>query len=244
MKVDEHPSLFLWQKSTFRRLETVPPNVYRPLSAATGRHEDRHGGHCTMSRFLALVALRRDALRNRFRGPSQWRRLLCLGIILIDFAIIGITASLYQLSLIAYQAGTTAVLGGTALAIIIFRITRPSFALDWILIGAILVGIGLTLMRDPPMSSLTAFVAFSALMISLSLILIWIGVTTSSVGGRTWVSAGGFTALLCASVSIVAQLITPALPPDTVASVILLLTGMSVFGLALSLRWEGQVQAG
>lgn len=214
-------------------------SVYGSISTTIRKHESEDSDDGLMSKFGALVSSRRVTLRNRFKGPSQWRRLLCLGILLIDFAIIGIAASLYQLSLIAYEAGTAAVTGGAALAIIIFRIARPSLAFDWILVGAILIGVGLALMRDPSMSSVSTFVVFSMLLTTLSIALIWIGAITSPTGGRASIMAAGFTALLCTAVTIVIQITAPVLPPDIVASVILLLIGMSLFGLALSLRCKG-----
>lgn len=239
MKMDLRPSSLPRRKRGSRRSENVSGSVYGSISATIRKHKSEYPDDSLMSKWSALVSSRRVALRNRFKGPSQWRRLLCLGILLIDFAIIGIAASLYQLSLIAYEAGTAAVTGGAALAIIIFRIARPSFALDWIFIGAILIGIGLTLMRDPSMSSVSTFVVFSMLLTTLSFALIWIGATTSSTSGRASIMAAGFTALICTAVTIVDHTKTPALHPDTVASVVLLLIGMSLFGLALSLRRKG-----
>lgn len=198
---------------------------------------DHHSG--VISALVTFTLSRRRALRNRLTGPSQWRRLLCLGIILTDFAIIGLAASMFEISLIAYEPGTAPVMGGAALAIIIFRIARPAVPFDWLVIGAVFMGVGILLVVDPFMSSHIMFTIFSILLTFLSLALIWIGATTSPEEARVWVTAGGGAALLCTIASVVAHIANSNPQPDTVASVVLLLTGMSFLGLALSLRPKG-----
>lgn len=218
------------------RATTMSRKCHPSVSGNLGIRKHRDNG----KRCLRAQTLRqRTNLRQRFRGPYQWRRILCLGIILIDFAIIAIASTIYRLSMIVYEPGVAPLMGGVTLSIIIMRIARPAFSLDWICLGALLAGLGLVLAMDPNLSSLPAFVAFSLLLTILSLLMIWIGATTSPVDGRIWVVAAGITGLLCTVVSIIDHVTTPVLYPDIVASVILLLIGMALFGLALSLRQEG-----
>lgn len=183
-----------------------------------------------------LVLSERNRLRNRFLGPNQWRRLLCLGLILFDFAVVAIFSRMYRLSMIDYETGTASVIGGVTLAILAFRIARPDFFADWVFLGALHMVAGFMLYKDPYQSSSMAFAGFVLALLSASMLTTWIGATTFPFAGRAWIMAAGITSFLC-TVGVIADYMTyAALYPETVADIMLMLLGLSLFGLAISIR--------
>lgn len=175
-------------------------------------------------------------ISNRFRRPSDWIRLVALGILLVDLAVLSFMNTLTGWGMNGYWPGMGAIFGGLLIAIIIIRVARPALYLDWIAVGALQAALGLILSRDPQLAAAPGFALFCLVFVALGLLRLWIGVTLEPGKGAASLMAGGLTSLFCVAWVMLDRFAAIGVASDVIVATDLLLTGFSIVGFGLALR--------
>ncbi|MRH98636.1 hypothetical protein [Agrobacterium tumefaciens] len=175
------------------------------------------------------------AQRSRFEGSEDWRRILALGVVTVDFALLGFFSSASG-RLSGYMPGMASMFGGLIICIIMLRLSRPAIFLDWTFFGIFQVLLGMQvqigLSSEIPLG--TAIFYFS--LVASALLLIVIGIQTNFLEGRAWLLAGGLCSLILSVASIAEAVTIGHLGPDNTLLISLLIAGLSVVGMGVSLK--------
>ncbi len=205
-------------------------------------HRHRPGRETTFryrSLFTALGAMvdnRRGNISHRFRQRLVWIRIVMLGILLVDLALLAFANIFVEGGRGGYWPGMGAVFGGLLIGIIIIRIARPALYLDWIAAGVLQAGLGIILSRDPTLSFIPAFILFCGVFAVLAMLRLWIAATLTPGKGSASLMAGGLTSMFCIAWAIVDRLTGSVVTPDAILATDLMLTGASIIGFGLTLR--------
>ncbi|MDH7809519.1 MULTISPECIES: hypothetical protein [unclassified Rhizobium] len=192
-------------------------------------------------RFPVLQTLRRIytmawwSRTNRFTGPGDWRRVIALGVVLIDFAILGFLSSLVG-KLAGYLPGTSSMFGGLLTCIIMLRLSRPAIFLDWTLLGVFQICLGIQVQLGLSDSGVFGAVTFYSGLIACAALLIAIGFNTHVFAGRAWLLAGGICSLIMSIASIAEKLFVGHMGSDNTLLIMLTILGLSIVGMGTSLR--------
>lgn len=178
----------------------------------------------------------RDTGITRFRRPTDWRRLVALGVVLIDFAILSIANRLLDHHFDGYLPGLGSVLGGLLFGIIIFRLARPALYLDWIAIGVLQAATGCIVSIDPELGATGTFPAVCSLLLVLSGLRLWTGETVRPRRGAASLLAGGYATLFLVLWLLISHRFRVGTGPDMVLAADLLIAGLSMLFFGLSLR--------
>lgn len=182
------------------------------------------------------VQKRRGKISDRFNQPNGGLRLIMLGVLLIDLAVIALSVDFFNLRLPDYWPGMASIFGGLLISIIIIRISRPKLFWDWIALGTLHTTLGFLLTKSPSLWSSQSFVVFCALLLATAILRLWIGATLVQWNGRSYLLASGLTGLFCTGWAVATRLTSSPTSPDFILAVDLLITGLSIAGLGLSLR--------
>lgn len=128
--------------------------------------------------------------RHRFSKQSDWMRLTALGYLLVLFAAFDL-AFMFTPRAFLDPAGLSIAFSGAAIVVMITKIAQPDVYLDWILNGALCIGIGILFHIDGtlPRSSL---LAGACLLLALSSSTrIWIGLTAFPPRAAQWLFVSG-----------------------------------------------------
>ncbi len=186
--------------------------------------------------FRAAISNRRRAISNRFRQPSDWIRLVALGILLIDLAALSLLNTLSGWGVNGYRPGMGAVFGGLLTGIITIRVARPALYMDWIATGILQIGLGFILSGEPQLAAMPAFALFCILFAALGTVRLWIGATLEPGKGAASLMAGGLTSLFCVAWAVIDRFAAIGVASDVIVATDLLLTGISIVGFGLALR--------
>ncbi|NTD87657.1 hypothetical protein [Agrobacterium tumefaciens] len=190
-------------------------------------------------RGLSLLGRRllitRSKWAHRFEERGDRRRLIALGIVIIDFAILGFFSSASG-KLPGYEPGMASMFGGLLICIIMLRLSRPAILLDWTLFGIIQVILGIQVQTGLSSAGTLGAVIFYFGLIASAALLIVIGVQTHFPGARTWLLAGGICSLIISVASIIENITSGQLGTDSTLLIILTIVGLSVLGMGASLR--------
>lgn len=184
----------------------------------------------------AVISARRGETLHRFRQPSDWIRLIMLGVLLTDLAIIALANTVFEIRMTSYWPGMASIFGGLLLSIIIIRIGSPELFLDWIVFGTLQTTLGLLLTKQPSLALTAWFALFCLLLAASAALRLWIGVTLDAGNGGAWLAASGFTGFFCTFWAISCRLLGIIIDPDVVLAVDSLVSGLSIIGLGFSLR--------
>jgi len=183
-----------------------------------------------------LMSARCKANTELFRQHSAWLRLVALGVLLIDLAILTFVNILFEKKLVGYSPGTGSIFGGLLIAIIITRLSRPGFAVDWVAIGVLNVALGILLVQDPLLTSMMTLLVFCLLFMAGGVLKLWIGATLGPGKGSASITAGGLTGLLCFGCFLVDRFVTNGIGPEVFAAIDLTLSGFAFVGLGVASR--------
>lgn len=186
--------------------------------------------------FRVAISERRHKTGERFKGPYDAGRLIVLGILLIDLAVIAGANAVLDDLVIEYRPGMASLFAGLLLSIIVIRLGRPKLYLDWIANGVLHVCLGLILARDPYLVSTWYPILFYLLLMACALMTTWIGLTMGAEEGRPAFLAGGISILVVAISAIVDAHGVRSIAPDVVLAASLLLLGLSTGALGMALR--------
>lgn len=184
----------------------------------------------------AAAAAGRKRSARRFPNPSDPRRIVVLGAMLITSAALGLAHLVFGNWIPDYIPGIAAIFGGALLSIGIFRIARPAFYLDWIMVGLIYTGLGVLLSGQPGLVPTESFVLFCTVFLVSALLRLWLGTTCANDNGRVWLTAGAGTGLFCVVWLVATRVAAMRIDPDIVLCVDLSMYGVSIARFGYSLR--------
>lgn len=204
-------------------------------------HPPRRASH--MMRVSALLAIIQTVIRHRgrelflrFRGPHDWKRVVVLGVILVDLSILAMATVLYGSGKTSYRPGLALIFGGLFLSIVVIKMAGPRLYLDWLTIGALRIALGVLLAKDPFLQTVSSFALFCTLLMAAALLMTWIGATHIMGKGREWLMASGLTSACFVFLIFIVRYIRLSIVPDIVLATDQLLFGVSLIGFGLSLR--------
>ncbi|NSY98910.1 hypothetical protein [Agrobacterium tumefaciens] len=186
--------------------------------------------------FCRLLHGGRDSGSSRFRQPSDWLRMVALGVVLVDFAILSLANRFLDRNFEGYLPGLGSILGGLLFAIIILRLARPALYPDWIAIGVLQAAMGCVVSIDSELQSAGAFLLICCLLLALSLLRLWVGETVRPRRGAASLLAGGLTTLFLMMWLIVDHCLGIGAGPDILLAADLLVAGFTMISFGLSLR--------
>lgn len=207
-----------------------------------GSGHQRGRAHATARASYALRRLHRVVLRrqkvtaDRFHQPSAWLRLVALGFLLVDLALLTLANTHFDPNIGGYRPGMGSVFAGALIVIIIVRLARPLLYLDWIAVGMLKIALGLVLGADSSSAKLLVFALFGLIFTILSLLKLWIGLTYPPGRAAASLTAGGFVSLFCVMGLVVARVANLGIGADTILAIDLTITGFSIIGFGLALR--------
>ncbi|MDX3924716.1 MAG: hypothetical protein QHC90_02750 [Shinella sp.] len=137
---------------------------------------------------------------------------------------------------IGYRPGMASLFAGLLFSIIVIRLGRPKLYLDWIVVGALHICLGLMLTRDPNLVSTWYPILFYLFLMACALMTTWIGLTMDAAEERPPLVAGGVSSLVVVIGAIVDASVTRKIAPDMVLATSLLLLGLSAGTLGMALR--------
>lgn len=187
-----------------------------------------------VDKIIDAISSRRRLTANRFRQPTDWIRLVMLGILLINLAALSLIQSLTDRRMDGYFPGMGTIFGGLLIGIIILRIARPAVYLDWIAAAILQVSLGFFLAQQPGLLSGSTFALFCLIFIILGIVRLWIGVTREPGKGAASLMAGALTSLFCVTWAVFDRFATLGVSPDVILATDLILTGASVIGFGLA----------
>lgn len=178
----------------------------------------------------------RESGANRFHKPSDWLRIVALGVILIDFALLSLANRFLERNFEGYLPGLGSILGGLLFAIIILRLARPVRYADWIAIGAFQAALGYLVCVGNGLRSPAFFLLFCCLFLGLALLRLWVGETFRPRRGAASLLAGGWTTLFFILWLIVDRCFRLGAGPDIILAADLLVAGFTMVSFGLSVR--------
>ncbi|UYZ10914.1 hypothetical protein CFBP5507_25685 (plasmid) [Agrobacterium salinitolerans] len=170
-----------------------------------------------------------------FKKPSDWLRVVMLGVILLQLAIIAFASNLFGRVEIDYVLGTGNMVAGVFSLFILVKIARPKSYTDWLIEAFLQLTIGAIVasdhMLDTVLSFSTAIVAFMLLF----MVRLWIAVTMFHRLGYASLAAGAVTTIFLLCWLIASKLTSIILVADTILATDLAIRAISIimFGLAL-----------
>ncbi|MDP9857520.1 hypothetical protein [Agrobacterium tumefaciens] len=229
---------------TAKALMCRPPHSGPAVSEAPGAGH-RAGHALSRQRAPSLISWLhrlldkgRDSGSRRFNQPSDWLRLVALGVVLIDFAILSLANRFIDRHFEGYLAGLGPILGGLLFAIIVLRLARPSIYPDWITIGLLQAAVGCIVSIDPELRSTGAFTVVCFLLLTLSGLRLWAGETLRPRRGAASLLAGGCTTPFIILWMIADRCFGLGTGPDMVLTADLLVAGSTIILFGLSLRTD------
>lgn len=182
------------------------------------------------------ISKRRETTCNRFKKPSAWLRLVALGIILINLALLSLTKSVFGVNFGGYWPGMESIFAGVLLVIITTKLARPVIYFDWILLAALEIAVGILLEKQTTTPSFPLFALLALVFACLAITKCWIGITLESGKASASMIAGGVAGLFCAACLVLDHCLFLAIGPETIVATDLVITGFSIIGLGFALR--------
>ncbi|MFB9948708.1 hypothetical protein ACFFP0_07600 [Rhizobium puerariae] len=184
----------------------------------------------------SAILNRRKVTSERFHQPSAWLRLIVLGVLLVDLAILTFANTQFGRNISGYWPGMGFVFGGLLIGIIIMRLARPLLYLDWIAVAVLKIVLGFMLARDPLQTALPAFLLFSFAFTILGVLKIWIGISFPFGRAAASLTAGGLVSLFIVAGLVVDRVAELGIGADTILAIDLTIAGLSIIGFGLALR--------
>ncbi len=188
--------------------------------------------------FLILKRTITKAQRQRlsyFKKPSDWLRIVMLGVILLQLAVVAFASNLFGRTEIDYVPGTANMVAGFFSLFILVKIATPRTYPEWLIEAFLQIIIGAIVasdhMLDNPLSFSSAIVAF----ISLFIVRVWIAVTTPHRLGFSSLAAGAGLTIFLLCWLVASKVTTIVFVTDVILATDLAIKAISLilFGLAL-----------
>ncbi|WP_147181636.1 MULTISPECIES: hypothetical protein [Alphaproteobacteria] len=212
------------------RSKSRPKNGHPPRRASPPRASGLHWLRGLQSQHNS------DRDNKRFSGGHDWRRLIALGVIVVDLTVLGFLSSSLGRVTWGYWPGMAAMFSGLLISIIIFRIGRPKIYWDWAVLGALEIGIGITLKTDPLLLSPLGSLLFYGLLAMSAVQLYVIGASTKPAKAWTWLGAGGIANMVVTTLGCLDHFTSKTISAETAVLTTLMIIGLSLIGLGTSLR--------
>lgn len=181
----------------------------------------------------------RHLTKDRFSSGSAWLRLVCLGAILVALSTFAIADALAVEHFPGHFAGSSAIFGGMAVALVVTKIAKGALYWDWLLSSVLYSVVGLVLSGDESFTRVLSLFCVCSLLFACGAIRIWIGLTASPEEGGSWILCSGwidvFAGFSIALVWILATTTTIAL----ILAFDTLFQGLALAGFGASLK-EGR----
>jgi len=182
----------------------------------------------------AIVGTFRRSHADRFQGAQDWLRFVILGGLLLTFSSLALASVISRDPLFDDLPGGPAIFGGTIVMIMIIKISSGRLYVDWLLSGALYVGVGFSQHLAETRGAAWPLL-FCVLMAASGLSRIWIGMTTQGVAGY-WPRYSGYVALLAAFAAVAAYLFGMPIRLGSLCAVDLLFQGLAMAGYGIALR--------
>lgn len=214
------------------------------MMTETGAHFERKRRNAAVIKRISLglpvlqaaISNRRAFTSNRFKRPSAWLRLVALGVLLVNLALLTLGNSLLGFNTRGYWPGMESVFAGLLIAVIIVKLAHPLVYMDWIALAVLEIALGVALEKETASASSSAFLVLALTFIALGLTKLWIGVTFVSGQAGVSLTAGGLAGLFCASCLLADRLSELGIGSQTIVATDLMITGFSIIGFGLALR--------
>ena len=161
-------------------------------------------------------------------NPTDCRRLLFLGLILVLFGAITFAGEYRPRAIVGNLSGISAIYGGVATIIVILKLGRGKICIDWILAAAFYFGAGLVVRSDNTLP----YTIFSILLCTLFLLSafsrISIGLSTSPQGAAVWMLYSGILAIMGAILIGIALAHDMRAAPQFIISLDTIFLGVSI----------------
>lgn len=224
---------------TYRPPQSGPVMSAAPIAGhRTGHVFPHQRAPSLFPRLRLFIRWGRETGSNRFQKPSDWLRIVALGVILLDFALLSLANRFLERNFEGHLPGLGSILGGLLFAIIILRLTRPAFYPDWIAIGVLQAMMGCVVSIDPELQSAGAFLVVCSLLLALSGLRLWTGETIRPRRGAASLLAGGYTTLFLLLWLIADRCFLLGTGADMILATDLLVAGFTVVLWGLSLRTD------
>lgn len=224
---------------TYRPPQSGPVMSAAPIAGhRTGHVFPHQRAPSLFPRLRLFIRWGRETGSNRFQKPSDWLRIVALGVILLDFALLSLANRFLERNFEGYLPGLAPMLGGLLFAIIIMRLARPVPYPDWIAIGAFQAAMGCVVCVDQGLLSPAIFLLFCCLFLGLALLRLWVGETLRPRRGAASLLAGGWTTQFFILWLVVDRCFRLGAGPDIILAADLLVAGFTMVSFGLSLRSE------
>ena len=157
--------------------------------------------HDPSHRYRMLVGsmkLSRHTNKYRFAGDSDWKRVVLLGILLVSISALSLLDTFIPRHLPGHIAGSSAIFGGMAIAILVSKISRGASCGDWLLSGGAYILAGIAFASDEAFLRFSTAAYMIAFLLACGLFRIWIGLTSYPSDASPSMTNSGLVTLLCA----------------------------------------------
>lgn len=210
-----------------------------PTRVGTERLATPCAGHLqTRAPLFTLIRKLTKARRYHqrcFKNPSDWLRMVMLGVILLQLAGVAFASNLLDGAALNYIPGTGNMVAGIFSLIILLRIAGPKLYPEWLLEAFLQLVLGSIIasdyMLDDPFSFSAALLALTA----LTVVRLWIAATILNRRAFSSLAAGAGTTAFLIVWLLASRLTSTSLIPDVMLATDLAIRALSLimFGLAL-----------
>lgn len=147
---------------------------------------------------VGAVKLSRHSKENRFAGESDWKRVVFLGILLVSIGALGLLDTFLPGHLPGHIAGSSAIFGGMAIAVLVSKISLGVSYRDWLLSAGAYLLAGIAFASDEAFLHFSSAAYMIAFLVACGLVRIWIGLTSNPSDASPSMVNSGCVTLLCA----------------------------------------------
>lgn len=138
------------------------------------------------------------ANKDRFAGDSDWKRVVFLGILLVSISALSLIDTFIPRHLPGHIAGSSAIFGGMAIAVLVSKISRGASFGDWMLSAGAYILAGIAFASDEAFLHFSTAAYMVAFLVACGLGRIWIGLTSYPNDVSPSMTNSGYVTLLCA----------------------------------------------
>lgn len=173
--------------------------------------------------------------RHHFDKPTDWLRLVMLGVILLQLAIVAYASNLLGGRWLDYVPGTANMVAGVFTLFILMRIAQPKVYPIWLTEASLQLALGSIVASDHMLQSPLACTAAILVFLALAIVRLWIATTILRRNVFPSLAAGAGTTLFLICWLLASKLTSVSSNPDVILATDLAIRSISLimFGLAL-----------
>lgn len=183
-----------------------------------------------------LIAHFRYSHQYRFGGDRDWLRLSILGGVLLGFSTLALAEALARKPPFDNFAGEAAMFSGAAIVLFIVRISMTAIYADWILSGALCIGVGFSLIISGVHGDMPPPVLFCLLLLASGAVRLWIGITAYPRTAGNWLCYSGSIGALVGFLGFLSPFVDLPISALSVVATDLLFHAVSIVGFGLALQ--------